>query len=75
MEKELKHLVVTVSGIGLCFAGQIIGNWSIPISQNGEIKELITVPFTIIGTALTIIGLFCCLGALLCQTGRYDKKK
>lgn len=75
MEKKIKHLVVAISGIGLCYAGQLISTWAIPIQKNNGPDELLTMPFTIIGTTLIVVGLFCCLGALLCQTGRYDKKK
>ena len=72
MEKSLKHLVIAIGGIGLCIAGQVIGDWSFVVEQS---KEVITLPFVIVGAILVIIGIFCCLGAMLCETGRYDQKK
>ena len=68
-EDSYKHLIVAVGGIGLCYTGQIIGTWFIATS-----KELITLPFTIASVILTIAGLCCCVGAMLCQLDRYKKK-
>lgn len=68
-EDSYKHLIVAVGGIGLCYAGQIIDDWFIATS-----KELITLPFTMAIVILTIAGLRCCAGAMLCQLDRYKKK-
>ena len=69
MNNNYKHLIVAVGGIGLCYTGQIIGTWFISAG-----KEIITLPFTISSVILTIIGLCCCIGAMLCQLDRYKKK-
>ena len=69
MNNNYKHLIVAISGIGLCYAGQIIGTWFIATG-----KEIITLPFTIVSIALVIGGLCCCIGAILCQLDRYKKK-
>ena len=65
MSNNHKHLIIAVGGVGLCYAGQIIGTWFIPIG-----KEIITMPFTIFSVILTITGLCCCAGAMLCQLDR-----
>ena len=74
MESSIKHLVVAVGGIGLCFASQIVGNWYIPVKEGSQ-TDAITIPFVIASIIMVIIGILCCLGAMLCEAGRYDKKK
>ena len=63
MERKMKQLIVAISGIGLCISGSMIDTWSV-------IQE----PFGIAGKILIVVGTICLVGALLCQTGRYDKK-
>lgn len=71
MEKNnIKHLVVALGGIGLCIAGPQVSNWYIMVSKD----SMVSVPFQIIGVVLVITGIFCCIGAMLCQLGRYNKK-
>ena len=67
-EKKSKHLIVALSGIGLCIAGPAITNWHLAIEGN-----IIELPFTIAGMVITVAGILCCVGAILCQSGRYDK--
>lgn len=69
-EKRAKHLVVAIAGAGLCIAGPTISNWSIVVG-----KDIINTPFIVIGVCLTIIGVLSCLGAMVCQSGRYEKSK
>jgi hypothetical protein len=70
MENCLKHLIVAVGGIGLCYARQIIGTWFIP---NG--KDIITQPFTVVSVILIISGMLCCAGAMICELDRYKKNE
>ena len=67
-EKRLKHLVSALSGVGLCIAGPSICGWYIVID-----KDIVNTPFVIAGVCVTIIGVLCCLGALVCQSNRYNK--
>lgn len=71
MEKKMKQLIVAISGIGLCIGGSMIDTWYIAAGKDGgAIQE----PFAIVGKILIVVGIICLVGALLCQTGRYDKK-
>ena len=69
-DKKAKHLVVAIGGAGLCIAGPTISSWSIVAG-----KDIINTPFVIIGVCLTIIGVISCIGAMLCQSTRYEKPK
>ena len=65
-----KHLVVALGGIGLCIAGPQVYNWFIVAGKD----SIICTPFQIIGVLLVIIGVLCCVGAMLCQLDKYKKK-
>ena len=69
MGNNNKHLIVAVSGIGLCYAGQIIQGWFIKIGG-----DVIAWPFVVLGIVSTVSGFCCCAGAALLQLDRYKKK-
>ena len=69
-DKKARHLVVAISGVGLCIAGPTISGWSIVAG-----KDIINTPFAIIGVCVTIIGAISCIGAMLCEADRYEKPK
>jgi len=71
MERKMKQLIVAISGIGLCISGSMIDTWVIATGKDGGV---IQEPFGIVGKILIVVGTICLVGALLCQTGRYDKK-
>ena len=70
MERQMKHLVTAVCGIGLCIGGNMISDWYLMLDTDAA---PIYIPFAIIGRVLIVAGIICLIGALLCQTGRYDK--
>ena len=71
MERKLKQLTTAICGIGLCIGGDMISNWYLALGKDDTIVQI---PFAIVGRVLIIAGIICFIGALLCQTGRYDKK-
>ena len=68
-KSQFKHLIVALGGVGLCLAGPTICSWFIATS-----KEIINTPFMILGVITTIAGVLCCICAMLCELGRYEKK-
>ena len=69
MQNDIKHLIIVIGGIGLCYFGQIVGTWFIAVG-----KDVIVLPFQVASVIISLIGFCCCAGALLCQLDRYKKK-
>lgn len=68
-KNQFKHLIVALGGVGLCIAGPTICTWFIATS-----KEIINMPFVVAGVITTIAGISCCVGAMLSELSRYEKK-
>lgn len=72
-ERNVKYLIMAMGGLGICFAGFIIKDWSITIGS-GTQATVVTSPFVIAHVVLTIIGLCFSGTAALCQLDRYKKR-
>lgn len=82
-KKSLKHLVVALGGFALLSPGMSLFLWVMSnlelrrIHEYGfahEIGQTGLWPLLIMASAMLIVGLACIIGAMVCESGRYDKK-
>lgn len=82
-KKSVRHLIVVLGGCGLAIPGASLLMWALSNVELGRVNEYGFAheiggvglwPMLLIAGALLLGGILCIVGAMLCESGRYDKK-